>query len=321
MKITLLLLAVMLGVTLAYPVTIADNEDDIRAFMIKHKNDTSVLFFVNQESQEASGFWATIFNLFGSTTESDESFLTEIAENNPVMKIDIGKTTLAHSTEDYKVESVPLAIAFHHGVEIIRERPTAKTADNIDNKVKEIEEKSLHEINHANTVHPERDPSKTDIWDTKTENDVHHHPAPLIVIPDFGHLSINDPSESSLIKSRPIQILDDKTGANIIGPIKIDQDGDMLIRYKEAQDPKAEDLKATAVIASQPKVKPTDGRRDIPVSQSAPRQQASAPARPASTSTRQSGSSYPSVSASHGARSSTGTVQRMINPNTISGRR
>lgn len=318
MKIAWFLMISMIGVALAYPVTIAEDEDDVRGFLEKHARDTAVLFLVNQESQENSGFWATIFNLFGSASESDESYLNSIAENNPVLKIDVGKKSLEHSSDDYKVESLPLAIAFHHGNEILRERPTSQTAERIDSKIKSIEEKALQEINHASTVHPERDSSQVNIWENNTASDVHHHSVPLIVIPDFGHLTINDPSESSLIKSRPIELLDVATGANLVSPIKINQDGDMLIDYKQKQAPRAEDPKATVPVATQPRLKPTDGRRDVPVAQSAPRQAGgSAVSRqPASApASRSAPTRGPTVKISNGSYPvSGGAVQRMMSP-------
>lgn len=271
---TVLLLISLLSVVRMYPSEVADDEADIKDFRERHTLDTAVLFFVNQESQEQSGFWASIFNLFGSSSESDESFLVEIAENNPLIKIDVGKDALAHSTEDYGVESVPLVIAFHHDKEILRERPTTDTADKLDDMIRDIEAKSLAEIDHASTVHPERNASSTDIWDNKTDTDEHHHPKPLVITPDFGHLDVNDPSESALITTKPIESLDEQTGAKLIKKSVSLQSNttssttttdDMLIDYKRANQPKVEDPTASAWTPGTPRMRPTDGRRDVPL--------------------------------------------------------
>jgi hypothetical protein len=293
--------------THAYPSEAADDESDIKDFNERHMHDTSILFFVNQESQEQSGFWASIFNLFGSSSESDESFLDEIADNNPLIKIDIGKEALGHSAEDYSVETVPMIIAFHHGEEILRERPTAETADKIDDIVRDNETKNLKEVDHASTVHPKRDPSETDIWDNKTDTDEHHHPKPLIVTPDFGHLLSNDPAESPLITATPIKSLDLESGANAVKATVAKQANDMLVDFKDKNLPRAEDASVYSSTPGQSRRQPTDGRKDIasnmasagvnaairatkPTQASAPRVNPSAASRAAESSARQSAS-------------------------------
>jgi len=265
MKSKIFAIFFLASLAIAYPVEIALTEADIKGFNDRHTQDTSVLFFVNLASQEESGFWASIFNLFGSSSESDESYLDEIAENNPVMKIDIGKETLAHAAEDYKVDSVPFVVALNKGEQIVREKPNSKTADNIDAIVKDREEKRLKEIDHATTVHPERDASKVDINEEKSDTDVHHHQKPLVIIPDFGHLQLNDLAPN-LINSKPVQTLDTKTGANIDSskPVTVEQETDTLVEYKLKNQPTVEDKAASSAVSAKPKFRPTDGNRAIP---------------------------------------------------------
>ena len=153
--------------------------------------------------------------MFSSSSEADVTYLEDIAKNNALLKIDLGQTTLAHSAEDYKVDSVPFVVVLHRGEEILREKPSSTTAEKIEKLVKEKEEANAKEINPTWTVHPERKDG-VEKNDEKTDKDVHHHPKPLVIVPDFGHLGVNEPSESPLISSRPIQDLDTKTGANLI---------------------------------------------------------------------------------------------------------
>ena len=224
---------------------VAETEADIKAFNERHVQDTSVIYFVNLSSQQETGFWASLFSIFStSTPESDETHLNDIAENNPVLKVDIGQELMAHSAEDYNVKTVPFIIAFHKGKEILREKPSSSSADRIDDKVAELEQKNLHTINPAMTVHPNRDPSKVSINDEKKETDVHHHPKPLTVFPDSGHTSENNPSESSLISSTPIMTLDKEDNANGLKQPTPVSTADQLTKYREIandvyQDPKA----------------------------------------------------------------------------------
>lgn len=236
MKLHILLLAVVLGLALAYPVHQAETEADITAFRERHIQDTSVLYFVNLSAEKQTGFWASLFSLFGSTSESDETYLPDIAESSPVIKIDVGQDALANTTNAYGVDSVPFVIVYHHGEELMRERPTSSTGDSIDKAVKDKEESSLHAMNPLWTTHPERNGTDTVPNDNKTETDVHHHPVPLTVIPDFGHMSTNDPAESNLISARPIQDLDSRTGANNMASataIPARGSDDQLIVYKQ----------------------------------------------------------------------------------------
>lgn len=224
-----------MAVAFAYPVHVAETEKDIKAFNERHIQDTSVLYFVNLSSKTETGFWASLFSLFGSSSESDETYLLDIAENNPVLKIDVGQDELVNATKPYNVTSIPYVVAFHKGLELLREAPYSSTADRIDNAVRDKEEKALNKVNPKFTAHPERNGTDVVPNDEKKPGDVHHHPAPLTVIPDFGHMSTNDPAESSLISATPIQDLDKKTHANELNPQAIpvvSVGDDQLIVYK-----------------------------------------------------------------------------------------
>lgn len=195
-----------------------------------------MLYFVNLSTKSDTGFWASLFSLFGSSAESDETYLLDIAENNPVLKIDVGQPELVNATKPYNVTSVPYIVAYHKGLELLREAPYSSSADRIDNAVRDKEEKSLNKVNPKFTVHPERAETDAVPNDEKKPDDVHHHPAPLTVIPDFGHMSTNDPAESSLISATPIQDLDKKTRANELNPNAIAAavvGEDQLIVYKD----------------------------------------------------------------------------------------
>ena len=228
--ITVLVFLCLMSFSYAYPIDIADDEEDIQDFLIKHQDDTAILYFVNQGERQRNGFWSSVFNLFRSSSQADEANLHEISENNPVVKIDLGKDTLAHAAEDYDVKRVPYVIAYHKGDQILAEEPTAKTADRIEEKLEEIES-NTDEIVHSTTVHPERSPSEQSIWDEKSDTDEHHHPKPLQVTPDFGHIAANEPSESDLIKSQPIQELDNATDSNGWWSETKDEIGDLWSRF------------------------------------------------------------------------------------------
>jgi hypothetical protein len=264
MKLRILLLAAILAIAVAYPIHTAETEGDIKAFRARHIQDTSVLYFVNLSAEKQTGFWSSLFSLFGSTSESDETYLPDIAESSPVLKIDVGQEALENSTNSYGVDSVPFVIAFHHGEEILRGTPSSSTGDNIDKAVREKEANNLHATNPVWTTHPERNGTDTVPNDLKTEEDVHHHPAPLTVIPDFGHMSANDPAESSLVTSRPIQELDARTGANAMAsatPIPAPKSDDQLVVYKDGSVNSKSEPRYGAAITSQSSASPTRATR------------------------------------------------------------
>jgi hypothetical protein len=264
MKLSILLLAAIVAIAVAYPIHTAESEADIKAFRARHIQDTSVLYFVNLSAEKQTGFWSSLFSLFGSTSESDETYLPDIAESSPVLKIDVGQEALENSTDAYGVDSVPYVIAFHHDEEILRGTPSSSTGDDIDQAVRDKEASSLHATNPVWTTHPERNGTDTVPNDLKAEDDVHHHPAPLTVIPDFGHMSANDPAESSLVTARPIQDLDARTGANAIASattIPTAKSNDQLIVYKDGNVNSQSEPRYGAAITSQSSASPTRATR------------------------------------------------------------
>lgn len=199
----------------AYPIEFADDEADIKTFNDRHNKDTAVLFFVNLESQEQSGFWASIFNLFGSSAESDEALMEKIGQKDPVLKIDIGKEKLAHSAKDFSVDSVPFIVAFYNGEEVLRETPNSGIASKLDGIIRGKEQDKQAKA-------------------TPTDDaDGHNHPKPVIVESDYGHLNLNDPKYKGL---SPIQILDLETGSNIADNA-VDTINDQLLQFKKNNEP------------------------------------------------------------------------------------
>lgn len=256
-----LLIAILQG-CYAYPIHEAETPADIRLFQERHIQDTSALFFHNHRNVEEKGFFASIFDLFGSSSDSDDTILNEIAENIPVIKIDVGQDALQDTAEDYDVSTVPYVVAYHKGVEILREVPNSSTADSIEEKVKDLEQERLHKINHASTVHPERAASEVDINDEKKDTDVHHHPKPLEVVPGDisgkSQSSAVEPSESDLVSARPVQALDKKSQT---APAT---DTNKVVQFKKNAAPTKPDPSATRRQVAQPVRQQVSGKQSLP---------------------------------------------------------
>lgn len=254
MKYILLVIAIILAIAIAYPVNDAEDESDIKTFRGIHLVDTAVLYFYKKSGPKDTGFWASIFSIFSSSSEDDVTYLKDISDNAPVMTVDVGLERLKHSADDYKISSYPYVVVFHRDEEILRETPKSSTADKIEEKVKEKEEKKLKEINVNWTVHPERNGTTATVAETKKdekkETDEHHHPKPLTIVPDFGHMTAtHDPAESNLIGARPIQQLDEKLGTNQADGKPAPPTGitdDQLIKYKQIGEAIYTDPKAAA---------------------------------------------------------------------------
>ena len=127
--LTTLLALFIFASALAYPIHEAETVADIHQFRERHIQDTSVLYFVDLSGEEDTGFWASLFSLFGGTSRSDETYLPDIADNNPVMKIDVSLEQFKNITEEYKLDTIPYVVVFHHGEEILREFPSSDTPD------------------------------------------------------------------------------------------------------------------------------------------------------------------------------------------------
>lgn len=194
MKVAFLLLACILVSAFADQVQIAEDESDIRAFNDRHMLDNGVLYFVNLSVEEETGFWASLFRIFSfSTPENDMTHLNSIAENNPVLRIDIGKASMAHSAEDFGVKSVPYVIAFFRGKEILRQKPSSSTAQEIREAIEDAQTSASVNVN--------ADSSSIDLSSQVEVEEVHHHPAPKQASSDFGLMDTS--SASSMMSKIP----------------------------------------------------------------------------------------------------------------------
>ena len=113
----------------------AQTPEDVEAFRTLHRDDTAVLFFHNSADAKSTGFFESIFGLFGSKENLDEEFQAMIAEKYPVIEIDSKIEELQNVPDDYEVGTLPYVIAFHKGREIWREVPSKQTATIIENLI------------------------------------------------------------------------------------------------------------------------------------------------------------------------------------------
>lgn len=210
-SIILVVLLSALAFTWAYEIQEADNEADIVEFEARHIQDSHVLFFVKSEEKKDSGFFSGLFSLF-SSSDSGESYAEEISNNNPVLKVDLSKEALAHAEKDYDVKEVPYIIAYHKKQEIFRGKPDSNTAGDIEDIINHREEAGVKQTEKPLEADTKKSSSETPVEDTKS-SETHNHPKPLTVVPDYGHMSTNDPAESNLIDSRPIEEVDAKAEA------------------------------------------------------------------------------------------------------------
>ena len=239
---------------------------DIKAFRDKHQEDSAFIFFVDL-SESQSGFLDGLFNLFLDSSSEYEIDLEEsLSQNNPTMKIDLSKPVLKPAKDEYKVDVVPYLIAYHKGVEIFRGEPDLGTADAVDKIIKERNDKLVAKIDKGQTVHPERNGTDIVPNDDKNATDVHHHPKPLTVVPDYGHISTSDQPALIVASQSPITSLDSKTGANIQAQAAppVAKSTDQLVEFKKqytptkAAQPVAQPISQPAAQASRPvPVQPT----------------------------------------------------------------
>ena len=185
MKPTAILLLCLLGFALSYPIHEAENVRDINAFRERHFQDTSVLYFEDTTVEE-KGFWSSLFSLFGSSSKADETYLNDIAENAPVLKVDLARDDFSNISEKFALKSLPFVFVFHHGEELLKEFPTSSTADKIEDLILEKEEASLHKANA--TAHTKVVVGNTTGVPTIVKADK-NQPKPVTIVHDFGHLS------------------------------------------------------------------------------------------------------------------------------------
>ena len=153
MKITIVLItALCLGVTFGQNNVDALIPEDVEAFKTLHSNDTAVLFFHNSQNKGETGFFRSIFGLFGNSNKDlDEEYQTLLAKKYPTMEIDTKIDYLKPVAENYQVDKMPYIIAFHKNREIWREMPSKDTPNIIENLIKEEESKGI-QYNYENTV-------------------------------------------------------------------------------------------------------------------------------------------------------------------------
>lgn len=153
MQIKLILVLLLVGYSFA---TIgstnnedADTPEDVAAFRAMHSNNDHVLFFHDGADQQETGFFESLFGIFGNSGNQDEEFQKELAKKYPTLEIDKNKASLKQVPDDYKVSKLPYVIAYHKGREIWRGEPTNDTSGVIARKIKEYDD--------ANTVPPRRE--------------------------------------------------------------------------------------------------------------------------------------------------------------------
>ena len=153
MQIKLILVLLLVGYSFA---TIgktnnedADTPEDVAAFRAMHHKDDHVLFFHDGAATQETGFFESLFGIFGSSGNLDEEFQKELAKKYPTLEIDKNVGALKLVPDDYMVPKLPYVIAYHKGQEIWRGEPTRDTSDVIARKIKEYDD--------AHTAQPRRE--------------------------------------------------------------------------------------------------------------------------------------------------------------------
>ena len=119
----------------------ANIPEDVSAFKALHSKDDWVLFFHNGADSKQSGFFDSLFGIFGAKSDLDEEFQALVAQKYPIMEIDTQIEALKNVPQDYEVTTMPYIIAYHKNKEVWREMPSKDSATIIENIIKQ-EEKS-----------------------------------------------------------------------------------------------------------------------------------------------------------------------------------
>jgi hypothetical protein len=107
----------------------AATPEDVSAFRAIHEYDDAVLFFHDSSSSKSTGFFESIFGLFGGRSDLDEEYQSLMAEKYPTLEIDTNIEALKKTKDDYEVSELPYIIAYHKGKEIWREMPSKKSPE------------------------------------------------------------------------------------------------------------------------------------------------------------------------------------------------
>lgn len=115
----------------------AQTPEDVQAFRTLHANDVAVLFFHNSNDNKQTGFFESIFGLFGNNEDLDEQYQALIAQKYPIIEIDSKIPALAKVPDDYEVQTMPYIIAYYKNKELWREIPSKQSATIIENLIRE----------------------------------------------------------------------------------------------------------------------------------------------------------------------------------------
>jgi hypothetical protein len=124
----------------------AESPEDVAAFRAMHSDEDHVLFFHNGKESQETGFFDSLFGIFGNPGDSDEKFQEKLAEKFPTLEVDTQIASLKNMGDDYEVPKLPYVIAYHNGREIWREVPTEETPEIIENLIKDADEANQNRV-------------------------------------------------------------------------------------------------------------------------------------------------------------------------------
>lgn len=156
-KIKVVLILMLLGYTFA-KLGNTNNEDaetpeDVLAFRAMHQDDTCILFFHDGADAKETGFFESIFGIFG-TKDVDEEYQKLLAEKFATLEIDKQIYALKNVPDTYEVTDLPYIIAYHKGREIWREMPSKDSAKIIENLIKTQNETNIQVYPKGHTPIP-----------------------------------------------------------------------------------------------------------------------------------------------------------------------
>jgi len=146
MNLEIFFLSIILSLSLC-KIGSTNNEDaltpeDISAFRAIHQNDDHVLFFHDSNDTASTGFFESIFGIFGATN-GDEEYQRLLAEKFPTLEIDTSIDALTKSKEDYKITEMPYVIAYHKNMEVWRELASKDTPTIIEKVIQDQDSSSI----------------------------------------------------------------------------------------------------------------------------------------------------------------------------------
>lgn len=95
------------------------------------------MFFHDSADSKQTGFFSSIFGLFGNKEDIDEEYQELLAKKFATLEVDTDIEALKKVPDDYEVPVMPYIIAYHKNKEIWREMPSKDSPEIIENLIKD----------------------------------------------------------------------------------------------------------------------------------------------------------------------------------------